>query len=274
MSTDDALSAYVRYHAEQALLGLARLEHETGDDLHREMTIERVHGTRTSLRRLRATLHTFAEFFTVPSSTDGDLRFVARTLSDVRDTDVLTQTLLQEIDALPESLVLGPAREDLAEALTIRRRQAIEAVDRDRAGPSWARTVELLGSWQQDPPRFAGPLAMRPLKQVRKQVRRRVRDSDGAPNALHSARKAAKRWRYAAELLAPVEPKAAKHFDRATQFHVLLGELQDSVVATEFLREHARMGNRSGHNGFTTGLLHAHAQQRIEAASSQALAMA
>ena len=274
MTTDDALSAYVRQHAEQALLGLARFEYSTGEAIQREMTVEVVHATRTSLRRLRAVLRTFPESFPVPGPADDDLRFVARALSDVRDTDVLSQALLGEVDALPESLVLGPARQDLARALAARRRRAIEAVDRDRIGPSWGRAVELLGTWQQTPPHFVEPPSIRRLKEARDEVRRRVRDSQGAPEALHSARKAAKRWRYAAELLLPVEPKAAKHFDRATEFHVLLGELQDAVVATEFLRDHAQLGNRSGHNGFTTGLLHASAQQRLEAAASRALSLA
>lgn len=271
MTTDDALSTYVRHHAEQALLGLARFEYSTGEVIHREMTVEIVHGTRTSLRRLRAALRTFPESFTVPDSADDDLRFVARALSDVRDTDVLTGAVLGEIDALPESLVLGPAREDIADALAARRHQAIEAVDRDRTGPSWGRAVELLGAWQQDPPHYASLPSMRPLKQARDEVLRRVRDSDGDAEELHSARKAAKRWRYAAELLVPAEPKAAKHFDRATEFHVVLGDLQDAVVATEFLQKHAQLGNRSGHNGFTTGLLYQRAQQRIDDASDRVL---
>src|SRR5699024_12699021 len=88
---------------------------------------------------------------------DDERRFAARALSDVRDTAVLSQALLGEVDALPESLVLGPARQDLARALAARRRRAIEAVDRDRIGPSWGRAVELLGTWQQTPPHFVEP---------------------------------------------------------------------------------------------------------------------
>src|SRR5690625_2153978 len=48
MTTDDALSAYVRQHAEQALLGLAPFEYSTGEAIQREMTVEVVHATRTS----------------------------------------------------------------------------------------------------------------------------------------------------------------------------------------------------------------------------------
>src|SRR5699024_1756386 len=169
---------------------------------------------------------------------------------------VLSPALPAEVDALPGSLVLGPARQDLARALAARRRRAIEAVDRDRIGPSWGRAVELLGTWQQTPPRFVEPPSIRRLKAARDEVRRRARDSQVAPEALRSAGKAAKRWRYAAGRLLTVETKAAKHFDRATEFHVLLGELQDTVVTNEFLRDHAQLRNPSGHNGFTTGLMH------------------
>lgn len=271
MTHDDALSAYVRHHAGQALQGLARFEYESGDALHRQMTVEVVHGTRTSLRRLRATVRTFHESFSVPDSTDDDLRFVARALSDVRDTDVLGQRLVEELDALPQSLVIGPVREDLDDALAARRRAAVEVVDRSRTSASWGRAVQQLGAWQQHPPELIEEQPVRVLKHARDRVRRRLREADGEPPALHSARKAAKRWRYAAELLAPVEPKTAKHFDAATAVHVLLGELQDAVVATEFLREHSRVGNRSGHNGFTIGVLYQRAQQRIVDASDRAL---
>lgn len=270
MRHDDALSAYVRHHAGQALQGLAGFEYESGEALQRQMTVEVVHGTRTSLRRLRATLRTFSKSFAVPSSTDADLRFVARALSDVRDTDVLTQTLREEVDALPEALVLGPVRGDLSQALSSRRQRAVEVVDRSRTGAQWGRAVKQLGAWQQDPPALVEEEPVRLLKHARSRVRRRLREADGDPRALHSARKAAKRWRYAAELLAPVESKTVKHFDAATAVHVLLGELQDAVVATEFLHEHAQLGARSGHNGFTTGVLHQRAQQRIDDATQRA----
>src|SRR5690625_6236285 len=128
------------------------------------MSLEGVHATRTSLPRLRAVLRTSPESSPVPAPADDDLRFVARALSDVRDTDVLSQALLGEVDALPESLVLGPARQDLARALAARRRRAIEAVDRDRIGPSWGRAVELLGTWQQTPPHFVEPPSIRRLQ--------------------------------------------------------------------------------------------------------------
>ena len=268
------MARYVRHHAEQALLGLAAFSYEAGDALHREMTVEAVHGARTSLRRLRATLHSFPGSFTDPAATDADLRAVARSLSAVRDIDVIGAHLREELEALPPELVLGPVRDDLEESLAARRRAAVAIVDRERTGKAWGRAVKQLGAWQRTPPRLTEKDPLLVLKQVREDVLARVRESEGDPTALHSARKAAKRWRYAAELLVPDLPKAGKHFDRATQFHVLLGEMQDAVVTAQFLLEHARLGNRSGHNGFTTGVLHERARQRRDRTVDQALRLA
>ncbi|WP_394216954.1 CHAD domain-containing protein [Brachybacterium vulturis] len=274
MMPDDALTAYVHEHSELALRGLLCIERAGEGELEQELTVETVHETRTSLRRLRATLRTFPESFAQlardPARTDRDLRFVARTLSELRDTDVLAQDLLAQIEALPASLVLGPVREDLADALASRRRTAVAHVAARHDSARWRGAVDQLRSWQQDPPRLVGRAPLRLLEGVRDEVRGRLRAAHGAPHALHSARKAAKRWRYAAELLLPVAPGAAADYDAATTVHVQLGQLQDAVVATGFLLEHAHAGGRRGHNAFTTGLLHQRAQQRIQDITAQA----
>ncbi|WP_157773442.1 CHAD domain-containing protein [Brachybacterium vulturis] len=274
MSHEDALTAYVHEHAERAAQGLLRIERAGEDELERELTVEAVHETRTSLRRLRATLRTFPESFAhapvAATTTDRDLRFVARTLSELRDTDVLAQDLLAQVEALPASLVLGPVREELADALAQRRRTAVAHVAARHGRARWRGAVDQLGSWQQDPPRLVEREPLRLLEGVRDEVRARLRSADGEPHALHSARKAAKRWRYAAELLLPVEPGAAAHYDAATTVHVQLGLMQDAVVATGFLLEHAHAGGARGHNAFTTGLLHQRAQQRIQDIAAQA----
>lgn len=270
MADDDALSAYLRHHAAQALQGMANAEHGTADSLEQQLTVELVHDTRTSLRRLRAALRVFHRSFPESLSADDDLGFVARALSEVRDTDVLLQTLLEELDELPGPLVIGSIRVDLTVALRARRRAATEVVARARTRREWSRAAQLLGQWQQRPPRLDEEQPLLLLDNAREQVVRRIRDAGGDPRALHTARKAAKRWRYASELLAPVEPGAAAHLEAATRVHVLLGELQDAVVATRFLREHARTGTPGGQFGVTAGVLCQRAQQRIEDATSRA----
>ncbi|MFC7374564.1 CHAD domain-containing protein [Brachybacterium sp. GCM10030268] len=263
MSAEDPLARYVREHAQRALSGL--------ESIARDADVESVHHTRTSLRRLRATVRTFARSFPEPGALDEDLRFVALALGRIRDADVLASSLLPELEALPDELVLGPARRDLAEALSARRREGLDALSAACEDPRWGLATEQLTAWCSDPPALTGQDVAKTLKKSRRRVRRRIRSSEGHPVALHSARKAAKRWRYAAELLADAEPAAATHLERATTVQQVLGDLQDAVVACEFLREHAALGARSGHNAFTTGLLYASARGRVEDATARAL---
>ena len=84
---------------------------------------------------------------------------------------------------------------------------------------------------------------------------------------LHSARKAGKRARYAAEAAAPVLGKHANTLARAAaNLQTLLGEHQDSIVATELLRRIADQVADEGENAFTYGILVA--DQRSSAAES------
>jgi CHAD domain-containing protein len=78
----------------------------------------------------------------------------------------------------------------------------------------------------------------------------------GDAEALHSARKAAKRLRYVAELAAATDPTLASVAKKGKSRQTDLGEHQDAVVAADFLRRlGAAVGTTPGHNGFTYGLL-------------------
>jgi CHAD domain-containing protein len=69
--------------------------------------------------------------------------------------------------------------------------------------------------------------------------------------AVHEARKAGKRLRYATEVALPVVGKDAKRFAKAMKgFQTALGEHQDTVVARRALRE------LGGQNGFAFGVLY------------------
>jgi CHAD domain-containing protein len=76
---------------------------------------------------------------------------------------------------------------------------------------------------------------------------------------LHRARKASKRYRYAVEAAAPIwGAKADKIVAQRKDLQDLLGNYQDSIVSAAFLRElGARLGSRSGQNGFSYGMLYA-----------------
>jgi CHAD domain-containing protein len=102
------------------------------------------------------------------------------------------------------------------------------------------------------------------VKKVAKKAERRLAEAcaDGSDAELHRARKAAKRARYAAEVLAPAGSgkKGRKRFKRVQG---VLGEHQDAVVAQATLRRIVS-GIPAGESGFTLGLLHERERQRAE----------
>jgi CHAD domain-containing protein len=92
---------------------------------------------------------------------------------------------------------------------------------------------------------------------------------------LHRARKAAKRARYAAELRAPIDKDAKQTVKRYKRIQRILGEHQDSVVASATLRQLAiAAGTTPGENGFTYGLLYAREQHTAAVAREQVRAHA
>ena len=214
---------------------------------------EAVHPVRVAIRRMRATLRTFAAVYSPDDRSvfADELRWAGNLLGDVRDLQVLADRFAAEDrTAAPE----------MYRALT-------EQIDRDRAeawhaaaeglgGPRGTALFESIARWRVDPP-FT-PEADRPATRARKRVdkadarvsRRLARVSDADPEdageLLHEARKAAKRHRYAVELAQSVlGPKAEQTIERRQALQDALGEHQDAVVALGFLRQ-VRLDPQSG----------------------------
>lgn len=146
--------------------------------------------------------------------------------------------------------------------------------------PRYRAMMTVLRSWRTAPPvdleTSTAALIKRARKAQRKADRRLVAalggdDVDAA--LLHRARKAAKRARYAAELCRDVEGsrRTVKHYKR---FQSILGDHQDTVVASDILRRLAlASGTTAGENGFTFGLLYGREQRIADACRQQARAM-
>ncbi len=116
----------------------------------------------------------------------------------------------------------------------------------------------------QDGPPTRGQVS-RYLSAAEKKLTKRLHTAGDDVEALHRARKAGKRYRYATELALPVVgKKATKTIKTAKKLQELrLGEHQDSVVSATFLRQHgAAAGVNPDQNGFTYGLLLAYEQTR------------
>jgi len=75
--------------------------------------------------------------------------------------------------------------------------------------------------------------------------------------ALHRARKAARRARYASEAVSPAVGKKARRFTKQMKkVQSVLGEHQDAVIARQVARELGIRAHLAGENAFSYGLLY------------------
>ena len=207
-----------------------------------------VHPTRVAIRRLRATLRTYAEVYRHRRAEHlgEELRWWAEILGRLRDLRIVEDRVAA---GLSHEVPPGVTNRFAAE-----RAAAWRAFDEAVAGPRYARLAERLARFEADPP-FTDE-ADAPASAARRQVddaaavlRRRLRraaraiergDAD-ADTRVHAARKAAKRHRYAVELARPVlGSDADRTHDGLRALQDALGERQDAAVTLAWLGEAAR----------------------------------
>ena len=227
------VAVYLREQCRAVLVGDARLRDEPAP--------EAVHRTRVAVRRLRATLRLFPHVLALADPererVDGELRWLGSLLSPVRDADVLGVRLDHEIDRLPSDDVVGPVREEVHRALSDERQAGLVTWRAARDDERYRALLATLSTWFLTSPVRDGAKVRprRVLRRAERTVQRRLdRATDGG--GLHSARKAAKRLRYAAEALAPGVSGAGPVARRAKRRQSSWGEHQDLSVATAFLR--------------------------------------
>jgi CHAD domain-containing protein len=242
-----------------------------------------VHQMRIAVRRLRSTLRTFGSLIW-KRNTDrlaGELKWLGTELGGARDAEVLLGHLRAETGALPAELVLGPVQARIQghfAQVSARAKEAVTAALRSQ------RYFELLDQLDAliDGPALT-PAASKPAtavlpRAVRHSYRRTARRMDRAEAtpagrkhgaALHRARRAAKRTRFAAEAVAPACGQPAQRFARKLKkVQSTLGDHQDSVIARQVERELAVAAYQASENAFSYGLLY----QRDADASERAIA--
>jgi len=241
-----------------------------------------VHTTRVAVRRLRSTIRVFADLFDPAEADDleSELIWWATLLGEVRDLDILAERQAALLTALPPELMLGPVSSTIHTELATRRKRATDDLTDALNSERYRKLIGLIHHWRSDPPFTEAADAPTDaieaaIKTAKKKARKRlstavaVRQAEEPSDELfHRARKASKRYRYAVEAAAPVwGPKAEKIVAQRKDLQDLLGSHQDGMVSAAFLRElGARVGIRSGQNGFSYGILYAR-----EAASGDAL---
>lgn len=237
-----------------------------------------VHQMRVATRTLRSTLRTFGRVLDREATGEiaTELRWLGGVLARARDQEVVQERVEACLAGTPSEDVLGPVAAKLSQQFARERTEAhasaLTELDTDR----YYTLLDALDALVASPP--LTPLAReRARSALPPQVRRTVKKLDKAvvrvdelpdgperTEALHSVRKAAKRARYAAELVAPVVGKdATRSAKRFKAVQSLLGDHQDAVQTRRFLRVLGGRGHLAGQNGFTVGIWY---QQQAEAA--------
>lgn len=238
-----------------------------------------VHQLRVATRRMRSAFRTYGKVIdrSVTDPIGEELKWLAAELGIDRDQEVLNERLLARVGEVPRTLLLGPVRGRLrawnAGRRAGSRSRTVGVLDSERYLALLDRIDALLADPPLRPAGAGAPGKVLPAAVVKDYGRLagRVEEALALPPgeerdiALHNARKAAKRARYAAEAAGPALGKPAKRFvKRMKTVQTVLGDHQDSVVARDALRDLAIQSHAAGEPAFTWGLLYGHEEAQAE----------
>ena len=229
-----------------------------------------VHKTRVAARRLRSTLRVFGDVIDPGPAEElnNELAWYAGVLGEVRDREVLSDRLTTLIAELPADQVRGPVEAEITKILATEKDNATQRLNQAMRTPRYEHLMQLLRGWKTAPPLTDAAdgddkTAVSYVKRARRKAGKRLREADGDVERLHQARKAAKRLRYAAELVEPADKKMRSIARDAEEMQILLGAHQDAVVAANFLSAiSAESNGHNGQSGFTFGVLMANELNR------------
>ena len=231
-----------------------------------------VHKMRVAVRRLRSTLRTHRRLLADEpcQALAEELRWLGAVLGEARDREVLGARLGAEIGRLPSAECPGPVRERIDGWASAEYRRSWKRAVATLDSPRYFILLDALEALAARPPlrgrarRGAVAEFRRTARREQQRVALRLVEASAAPagpqhdQALHEARKAAKRARYAAEGARPTVGKSAGMLAaRMKDLQELLGERQDALLACAALPELAAAAHRAGEEGFGYGVLYA-----------------
>lgn len=237
------------------IAGQAARLHDAGGDV-RAGEPDGVHKMRVATRRLRGALVVYGGLFegSRVDSLASELRWLGKTLAPARDLEVIGDRLVAAVEADPALTgreLPGYLARPLAQARESARDQVMAGLDSPRS----EALQHALDGLRPQPP-GAGPAeesADRGLRQLADatwlDLRARAADAasastapQGRDTALHELRKAAKRVRYALELVMSSDDQRRGADQRAVdalrELQQVLGEHHDTVATREWLRTH------------------------------------
>jgi CHAD domain-containing protein len=246
------------------------------DEEMRRQAPDAVHQARVTCRRMRAALATFGPLLdpAVTGPVRAQLRWAARALGDARDSEVVHLRLSHLLDE-PDVLVVGPVRVRMEKLFRARAESADAEVAETIASPRYADLLAALGRLVDDPPwtraadlevvELVPGLVRRDYARLERRVARAGATSAGVGHdvAVHDARKAAKRLRYASEAVEPAYGDAAtRAVEAMTRITKALGERQDAVISRRVVRGLAVSATAAGESAATYDQLQAREEQR------------
>ena len=238
------------------------------DPLVRRDEPDAVHQMRVATRRARSALQAFGGIIERDATRPlcAELKWLAAALGAARDGEVLLARLTAELAAIPPALVAGPVQARITGCFTAGLAQAGQTALRALDGQRYLRLLDDLDALLADPPltplaeRKAGKVLGKPVRRAARRLQRALAAVPAAEDrdaAIHEARKATKRARYAAEAAVPaLGSTASRQAARAKELQQLLGDHHDSVVARTVLLDLAGKARAAGEDTFTYGLMH------------------
>jgi CHAD domain-containing protein len=231
---------------------------------------------RVTCRRLRGVLRSYRSVL-AREATDPvreELKWLAGELGAERDHEVLRERLDKGVEALPRELVLGPVTARLQAWHVTKSSEARTRTEDALASPRYLALLDSLAELVERPPlrrkaarKPKAVMAKAVLKEYDRFAGRVATALESPPGAdrdaaLHRARKAAKRARYATEpARGPLGKPAKRLGKRVKAVQKVLGDHQDSVVARDELRRLAVAAGVTGEASFTWGLLYGREQE-------------
>jgi CHAD domain-containing protein len=245
-----------------------------------------VHRMRTASRRIRNLLRSHRRLLdrTRTDPVAREMSWLTSLLAPARDHEVLATRLPDQARHLGAEHVatakrIGKQERALHDAEW---RTAARALD----GARYFALLDALDALRAEPPlrrkarKPAAPQLRKAAERDHRRLARRIAAAATAPagperdQALHSARKAARRLRHTAETALPYGGKRARRLrKRSKAVQQVLGNHQDAVVARAALPSLAVAAHRAGANTFGYGLLHAR-QTELATAAHERLAPA
>jgi CHAD domain-containing protein len=227
-----------------------------------------VHQMRVATRRARSALQAFGGIIERDATRQlcAELKWLAAELGPARDGEVLLARLTAELAVIPPALIAGPVQARITGCFTAELAQARQTALAALDGQRYLRLLDDLDALLADPPltpratRKAGKALGKPVRQAARRLQRALAAVPAAEDrdaAIHEARKATKRARYAAEAAVPaLGSTASRQAAQAKELQQLLGDHHDSVVARTVLLDLAGKARAAGEDTFTYGLMH------------------